>query len=250
MYSQGVWSSPPTGPSPSSVGMPCEAAQEPSETPPAAVSPNDMAELCARARWRSRPAVPRGPSARTAAGRRDPRTKARRLRARRKSSTRSSAQVRSSSDQARRSAVREPALGTVLRPSPASSPVIWSVSSCARAVELADAQRLAGERDGDVATLVGRLPCVCGSPRGVNAEPARALAARHDLAVRAPALEAEDGVHAEQPPARRRPAVPGLLVRHATRPRAGRTAAGPSASSRAVCSATATPPFMSATPGP
>ncbi len=39
MYSQGVWSSPPTGPSPSSVGRPCDAAQEPSETPPADVSP-------------------------------------------------------------------------------------------------------------------------------------------------------------------------------------------------------------------
>ena len=39
MYSHGVWSSPPTGPSPSSVGRPCDAVQEPSETPPAAVSP-------------------------------------------------------------------------------------------------------------------------------------------------------------------------------------------------------------------
>lgn len=39
-YSSGVWSCPPTGPSPSSVGMPDHAVQEPSETPPVPVSPN------------------------------------------------------------------------------------------------------------------------------------------------------------------------------------------------------------------
>ena len=85
----------------------------------------------------------------------------------------------------------------------------------ARAVELADPQGLAGKRERGISSYGGSLSGVCGPARGVNAEPSRPLAARHDLALRAPALEAEDGVHLQQPPARGRAAVPGLLVRHA-----------------------------------
>ena len=102
-----------------------------------------------------------------------------------------------------------------VEPLPGLEPRDLEREAPARAVELADPQRLAGERERRIPPFGGRLTCVCGPPRGVNAEPARSLAARHDLAVRAPALEAEDSVHAEQPAARRRAAVPGLLVRHA-----------------------------------
>ena len=249
MYSQGVWSSPPTGPSPSSVGIPWT----PSRTRPRR-RPRPPRRTRARARRRARPPSPRGrrppPSVRTAAGRRGPRSASSTSGCMPNASTSASAASSSSCRHARRSAVRKPELGTVFRPSPASSPVTWSVSSGCDVVQRGDAQRLARERHRSVPSVSRRLSRVCRSALGVDRgtsgrlsgkrRPGRSAGRTRGRAPRPCRADARRS-------AGRRPAIPR---RARTRPRSGRSGRDPSASSRAACNATATPPFISATPGP
>ena len=138
--------------------------------------------------------------------------------------------------------------GTVLRPSPASRPVIWSVRSRRARWSLP-------MRSASCASAIAAFRPSSGASPACAARPVawirnqRAPLRRDDLAVRAPALQAEDGVHTQQPAARRRAAVSRLLIgdghdlEQPERPRA-------LGQRRAAWSATATPPFMSATPGP
>ena len=78
-YSNGVWSSPPTGPRPSSVGIPDQAVHEPSETPPVEVSPNGWSRACPSAMAVNGRGSRRAPCARAGAGRQGPPRAARRL---------------------------------------------------------------------------------------------------------------------------------------------------------------------------
>ena len=248
MYSSGEWSSAPTGPRPSRVGSPAPAVQQPSETPPVEVS--GTAEPSASPR-----AAACAASAATAA-------------------VRSSGGVTSRSSRRERHAAmridaQQLALGPVEvglvpaahvdRGARLARDRIEHVAALhardvqrqalARPVERGDARELSGEREHRVAPVLRLGSGVGRAPAGDDVEPAAALARRHD---RPPGRPHSMHRTASKPASRAWVAMGSERTSssgtHTSSSRAkGRS---PPARTRAACAATASPPFMSATPGP
>ena len=140
--------------------------------------------------------------------------------------------------------------GTVLAASPPATVVITEVISGRPSASALDAQHLVRQRGHRAAAAGGVRSRMGGAAGHLQRAPDRALAGADHVAVGAAALEHQRrvgipclGAHrrrrAAAPPRRRRPAAA-----------ARRTLAGRRASVSRACTASTSPPFMSATPGP